>query len=320
MKTNVHFPTDYNLLWDAARKCIEVSCVLAEESNLTGWRKASNWKKRIKAKFRQLQKVKRSGGKNKEGRLKAATQNYLELAQRLDEKVQGFQTIFKPTTLKQYALQLELEYYHNMLVKHIDLVERRLIKGGSIPHSEKVFSLFEPHTKWISKGKAGVIAELGQKHLIVTDQNHFIVYHRLMEDLTDNQITLELAQELKSIYGDRLTCLSLDKGFSSKAHIKDLEVLIPKVMLKQKGRLSKLREHIEQSEDFKVLDNEHQAVESNINQLEYHGSDKCPDKGEEHFKRYVSLAVVSYNLNRLGNLIKRQKGKRPCRTYKGKAA
>ena len=244
----------------------------------------------------------------------------MNLAQRLDQKTQEFQAIFKPTTLKQHALQLELEYYHSMLVKHIDLVERRLIKGGSIAHGEKVFSLFEPHTKWINKGKAGVIAELGQKHLIVTDQNHFIVYHKLIEDLTDNQITLELAQELKSIYGERLTCLSLDKGFSSKAHIKDLEVLIPKVMLKQKGRLSKLRKHIEQSEDFKALNNEHQAIESNINQLEYHGLDKCPDKGVEHFKRYVSLAVVSYNLHRLGNLIKKQKGKRPCRTYKGKAA
>ena len=244
----------------------------------------------------------------------------MDLVQRLEEKTQEFQAIFKPNTFKQYALQLELEYYHNMLVKHIDLVERRLIKGASIPHSEKVFSLFEPHTKWISKGKAGVIAELGQKHLIVTDQNHFIVHHKLIEDLTDNQMTLELAQELKSIYGEHLIALSLDKGFSSKAHIKDLEVLIPKVMLKQKGRLSKLRKHIEQSEGFKALNNAHQAVESNINQLEHHGLDRCPDKGEEHFKRYVSLAVVSYNLHRLGNLIKKQKDKRPCRTYEGKAA
>lgn len=295
------------MLWDAARKCIETICKLNESSHLKGWRKSSDWKKRIKVAFRQLQKVKKVGGKNKESRLKAATQNYLDLVQSLEKKTQEFQAVFKPTTLKQYALQIELEYYHNMLVKHIDLVERRLIKGESIPHSEKVFSLFEPHTKWISKGKAGVIAELGQKHLIVTDQNHFIVYHKLIEDLTDNQITLELAQELKSIYGHHLTSLSLDKGFSSKDHIKDLQDIIPKVMLKQKGKLNKLRKKVEQSEDFKALNNEHQAVESNINQLEYHGLDKCPDKGEEHFKRYVSLAVVSYNLHRLGNLIKKQR-------------
>ena len=90
-------------------------------------------------------------------------------------------------------------------------------------------------------------------------------------------------------------------------------------MLKQKGRLSKLRKQIEQSEGFKALNNEHQAIESNINQLERHGLDKSPDKGKEHFKRYVSLAVVPYNLHRLANIIKKKKGKRPCRTYKGKA-
>jgi hypothetical protein len=73
-----------------------------------------------------------------------------------------------------------LGYYSNMPTKHIDLVERRLLKGETIPHSEKVFSLFGPHTKWIGKGKAGVIAELGQKHLIVTGQHHFMVHHKVM--------------------------------------------------------------------------------------------------------------------------------------------
>lgn len=56
VKTDVHFPTDYNLLWDAIRKCIEISCALAEEQKISGWRKASDWKKRVKVEFRKLQK------------------------------------------------------------------------------------------------------------------------------------------------------------------------------------------------------------------------------------------------------------------------
>jgi transposase, IS5 family len=39
--------------------------------------------------------------------------------------------------------------------RQIDQIERRVMKGEAIPHEEKVFSLFEPHTEWISKGKAG---------------------------------------------------------------------------------------------------------------------------------------------------------------------
>ena len=238
------------------------------------------------------------------------------LVQLLDKKVAQFKNGFKANTLRQITLMLELDYYYQMLVKHIDLVERRLLKGQTIPHNEKLFSLFEPHTKWINKGKAGVIAELGQKHLIVTDQHHFIVHHQLMGDISDMEITVELSKKLKNKFGDRLASLSLDKGFSSKENIEILTNTIPTVMLKQKGKPSKLRKQIEQSQEFKLLNNEHQAVESNINQLEYHGLDKCPDKGEENFQKYVSLAVVSYNLHRLGNLIKKQRLKEEKIRYK----
>jgi len=34
------------------------------------------------------------------------------------------------------------------------------VEGETIPHNEKVFSIFEEHTEWISKGKAGVSQEL----------------------------------------------------------------------------------------------------------------------------------------------------------------
>ena len=35
--------------------------------------------------------------------------------------------------------------------RQIDQVERRLLKGETIAHDEKVFSIFEEHTRWVSK-------------------------------------------------------------------------------------------------------------------------------------------------------------------------
>mgnify|MGYP001597710640 CR=1 FL=1 len=46
------------------------------------------------------------------------------------------------------------------LKKFIDLTERRLIKGEEIPAEEKLFSIFEPHTEWITKGKMNPRFEL----------------------------------------------------------------------------------------------------------------------------------------------------------------
>ncbi len=292
-------------MWDAARKCIVISCTLASQQNI--WEcNGSDWKKRVKIEFRKLQKTRRSGGKHKEFCLKTAMENYLNLAQTLYKKINTFKSVFKVNTIHQYSLLLELEYYSKMPAKHIDLAERRLLKGEKIPYSEKVFSLFEPHTKWINKGKARVIAEPGQKHLIITDQNHFIVYHRLTGDPPDAEFTVKTAKEVKKQFGNRLASLSFDKGFSSKEIIAQLEKSIPDVMLKQKGRRNKVRLETERDKDFKQLNNSHQSIESDINQPEHHGLNKCPDKGEENFEKYVALAVLSYNLYRLGNLIKKK--------------
>ena len=239
------------MLWDAARKCIEISCTLAVSHKIGGWRKASDWKKRVKIEFRKLQKTKKSGGKNKEYRLKSATRDYLDLAKTLHKKLQDFNTIFKTNTIAQGLLLIELEYYRAMLTKHIDLVERRLINGEAILHSEKVFSLFEPHTKWISKGKAGVIAEFGQKHLIVTDQNHFIVLHQLIGDTPDSEFSIEIAQKLKRQFKNRFASLSFDKGFSSKEIIAELEKIDPNIVIKQRGKPNKDRIKKELSKNLK---------------------------------------------------------------------
>ena len=51
---------------------------------------------------------------------------------------------------------VEIESYIAHAKRQIDQVERRLLKGETIPQDEKLFSIFEPHTRWISKGKAGV--------------------------------------------------------------------------------------------------------------------------------------------------------------------
>ncbi len=62
----------------------------------------------------------------------------------------------------------------------MDLVERRLLREETIPHQEKVFSLFEPHTQWIAKGKLFPPVELGHPLLITTDQHELILdYQRL---------------------------------------------------------------------------------------------------------------------------------------------
>jgi transposase, IS5 family len=66
-------------------------------------------------------------------------------------------------------------------VRQIDQIRRRVLAGERIPHVEKVFSIFQRHTEWISKGKAGVAVELALRVAISGDQYRFILHRQVME-------------------------------------------------------------------------------------------------------------------------------------------
>jgi IS5 family transposase len=68
-----------------------------------------------------------------------------------------------------------LDHYKKLIIKHIDLLDRRIIQGEKIPHEEKLFSIFEPYTERVNKGKRRPSVELGKKVSITTDQFHLIV-------------------------------------------------------------------------------------------------------------------------------------------------
>jgi hypothetical protein len=49
LETDVHFPTDLNLLWDAGRKCVDlIEGFRASGYTLPGWRKAKAWRRQFK--------------------------------------------------------------------------------------------------------------------------------------------------------------------------------------------------------------------------------------------------------------------------------
>jgi hypothetical protein len=60
------------------------------------------------------------------------------------------------------------------------------------------------------------------------------------------------------------------------------------------------------AEEFQAARRQHSAVESAISALEVHGLDKCPDHGIDGFKRYVSMAVLARDIQKLGAELRKQ--------------
>ncbi len=175
--------------------------------------------------------------------------------------------------------------------------------------------MFEPHTEWISKGKAGVPVELGLKVCIIQDQVQFILHHQVMENITDSEIAISIVTETKNRFPN-LRSISFDKGFHSQDNQKKLPNIAGVVVIQKKGKLSESDKARESDPEFKKLKRMHSAVESGINALEVHGLDRCPDHGIDGFKRYVALGVLGYNIHRFGALLMKQDLKRHKRDQK----
>jgi len=300
VESNVHFPTDYNLLWDCARKCLDcVSVFLDKYRHISGWRKIENWRYEVKGLMREVGKASVSGGKNKDKRVHQATMKYLTKANILVAKLEREVPLIPIHDKADLALICMLYHFMEQMKKHVDLVYRRLIKGETIPHTEKIFSIFETYTEMVKKGKMRPNVELGKKLAITTDQFNLIVDYRLMPEEQDREIIPELADLILSRY--KVSSWSFDKGFWKKENKEQLQLAVPKVIMPKLGKLNKTEQEEENSRSFKRLKNKHSAIESNINELEHRGLDRCPEKGYNHFKRYIGLAVSAYNLKKIGH-------------------
>jgi hypothetical protein len=310
VETDVHFPTDISLMLDAIRKIIFLTAGLCEELGITEWRQYRYLFKKIKKLFNFVRKLKHSSAKD-EHKKALREQLIVDVHRRYVELVQGHVNRAKETCviLKQMGIGsvdrlATIESYIAHAERQIDQICRRVIEGQTIAHHEKVFSIFEEHTEWLCKGKAGVPQELGLSVCVLEDQHGFILHHQVMENQKDVDIAVAMVAAAKEKFAALSVC-SFDKGFYSPANRRQLGEILDQVVLPKKGKLSEADKQIEHSEEFIASRHRHAAVESAINALENHGLDRCLDHGIDGFKRYVALAVLARNIQLVGARLRR---------------
>ncbi len=311
LKTDVHFPTDINLLYDAIRVLIRECVNWSKDYSLPGWRQHQYNLRQFKKLYRKIQKLRHSSSKDESKKkvqaekIREAHQDYITLAQtHLDRVLESHDLLNETYKIPEISL-VDLITFSEHAKRQINQIRRRVIEGEKIPHDEKVFSLFEPHTEWISKGKAGVPVELGLRVCIMEDAQGFILHHRVMQKESDDKMAVAMVKATQEMF-PRFKACSFDKGYHSPANQKDLKGILDQVVLPKKGKLNSKEKEREYSDEFRQAKKKHSAVESAINALEIHGLDKCPDHGLEGFERYTALAVLSRNIQILGTIVRQQ--------------
>ena len=147
------------------RKSISLIFELSKKYEIPSWRQAKKNISTIKKLMRSAQNRKKSRSKDEEIREKQeklcqeAHQKLIDISAGMLIKIQetlGTLRALEDFSFTDEILAVEIEKFVKHGERQIDQIRRRVIEGETIPHDEKVLSIFEPHTECISKGKAGV--------------------------------------------------------------------------------------------------------------------------------------------------------------------
>ncbi len=307
METCIHYPTESTLIRDGVRKIISLCLPLEEMHAATGWRQHNHLWLRVKRASREIDRIAGKKGPNYKRRLKKEYRKLLkqsrrivakarELCQQLNLPAATPDDVFGDHTLQAFIARTE---------RVQSTAERRVFHEETVPNSDKLFSMFEPHTQLYKRGKAGEPVQFGRQVLVYEDAAGFIVHHGLMpRDQSDKDVVVEHTKILQERFHNRIRRLSLDRGFHSPDNQAELSGIVPSLCLPMPGVKQSVKQLAEADEDFLAAQQNHSGVESAIGALQSgNGQKRCRDRSELGFERYISLGILGRNLHVLGRLL-----------------
>lgn len=325
METNIHYPTESGLLYDAMRRIISMSTILAESHNIGGWRQHAHLLKKVKRLNREICRIAAKKGANYKERIKVPYRELLQKTRLIVQRARDLCTVtkqpepdltdlFGANTLQAFIVRAE---------RVADTAKRRVLDGISVPHSDKLFSVFEPHTQLYRRGKAGQPNQFGRQVLVFEDAVGFIVRGVMMgREEGDADVALRETKSLQQIYDGRVKRLSFDRGFHSPENQTELSELVESLCLPKPGKKQSVVQQSEANDEFLAAQQNHPGVESAIGALQSGNALKrCRDQSETGFERYMQLAILGRNLLTLGRmLIARSNASAPAGQSNRKAA
>jgi IS5 family transposase len=296
VETNIHSPTDSELLWDGVRVLGRI--LSRARSELSGL-KFSFMDHTRRSKKRRLAIL---NAKNNEQRKK----EYKDLI-RMGENTVGYAESairhlagYAPPTFKQGVLSLtikqELEHYLPLVRQIICQATRRVIHGESVPADEKLVSLFEPHTDIIRKDRRDTY--YGHKICLAGGASNLILDCQILSgNPADATLTKTMLERQEEIFGRPPLKVALDGGFASKENLQVAKEMKIKDVCFSKGRGLAVEDMCRSSFVYKALRKFRAGIESGISWLKRaFGLERCRWKGLESFESYVWASIVSANL------------------------
>ena len=199
-------------------------------------------------------------------------------------------------------LARQIERALGILDRVIDQTTRRVLKGETVPASEKVVSFFEDHTDIIVKDRRQV--HYGHKVFLVGGTSNLVLDCTIERgNPADAERFMPLLKRHEQIHGCAPQQISADGGFASKENLARAKAQGARDVCFAKMRGLRIEAMVRSPWMYRTLKRFRAGIEAGISVLKRaFGLDRCTWSGWQGFQRYVWSALVAYNLMTLARI------------------
>jgi transposase, IS5 family len=315
-ETNVHYPTDSSLLGDGVRVLIRTMKKITKIAGEAGV-KLRDRSRSVKFRMLDIARAARSKAKQSQrklkknyGKLLASTSRVVGQAKQFSKQIaDGVKRAKHP--LKQLALEgLRLQIDDMVpLVKQVMKQTRARIFRGNTHVAGKIFSVFEPSTEIIRKGKAGKPNEFGKLVKLQEAENQIVIDYDVYDRRpNDSDLLLPAIETHQSVLGRTPYLVAADAAFYSSKNEKAAKARgVRRVSIPNRSTKSPARRSEQKKRWFRNGQKWRTGCEGRISVgKRRHGLNRCRYKGEDGMKRWVGFAVIADNLINIGGALARR--------------
>lgn len=312
-ETDIHFPTDSGLLWDAVRVLTRSAARILDEIPQLPQRLCN----RTRSARRRMQEIHRM---TRHERQHLQVPKYRELITITNQVIHNVRAVAKAAravvprlefevALRVEALCDEIRHYAGLGERVAAQARRRVLEEETVPADEKLYSIFEPHTDLIKRGKAQKPVEFGHKLFLAETRRGLILDYQVLDGnpTDEGHVKPWLTRHLER-FQTAPDLVAGDRGVYSAANVADLRAdgVGLECLPQRGGKKTADRTAYEKSRPFKRGQKFRAGIEGRISVLvRGRGMKRCRLKGAERFELFIGLVVLANNLLVIGRHLTR---------------
>jgi transposase, IS5 family len=293
VETNIHDPSDSSLLWD----CVRVLCRLMDQAREAFGIQFNSRRRRAKRRAMGILNAKSNEQRVPLYRdLLKVTEDTLTQATRVTEQLKDVEFSDMKEALKADSIAYELKHYVILAQRVVNQTERRVLRGESVPASDKIVSIFETHTDIIVKDRRETL--YGHKVCLTTGASG-LVLDLVVEkgNPADSTLASKMVSRVAAVLGMTPKQVTFDGGFSSKANVGDIKKMGVEDVVFSKHVGLEIGDMAKSKDVFRKLRNFRAGIEAGISWLKrIFGLSRCKWSGFKSFAAYAWASALSCNL------------------------